>query len=328
MGRRTVVLIVALVLAVLSAVAIWAFLSTVEDDARKDIEEVQVFRSLEFIDRGVLGDNVLDVIVASTENREFLPDNAISSQEQLLATLQGRISLGPISANAVVTTDQWGDPADEILRLSELLEPGMQALSIRPDEVRGVGGFVQPGDRVNVIASTEVDLGPVIDALRAPGARRVFFPDLQESLGLTDEEMVELAEALPTRLQYTKFILQGLLVVGVGEDLTVVQLSEEDDVVTNQVITLALTAEQAEELVFAHEYLSVWLTLVPEGFEPEDTDGARLSDLIDLPEEIIVELRELGLLAALVTGEGEAEPPATTTTTTTTLPSDEGSSGG
>ena len=52
MGRRTVVLVVALLLATISAFAIWNFLTNAEDDAREGLVEVTVFRATELIERG------------------------------------------------------------------------------------------------------------------------------------------------------------------------------------------------------------------------------------------------------------------------------------
>ncbi len=296
MARRTVVLLVALLLAVLSGIAVWAFLDNARDEAREGLIQVPVYRAVEFVPRGAVGEEVLDLFEESTELDGLLPVGAITTREQLEATLAGRVSLGPISANQVVTTELWADPIEEIEGLAELIEPGFQAISIRPDDVRGVSGFVQPGDRVNVIASAEVDISFIVDALRVPAGRAVFFPGLQAQLGLTDEEMVSLADALPVRIDYTQFVLQNLLVLAVGSETAPVVPDEATDAgpLVGEAITLAVTAEEAEQLVFSFENMSTWLTLVPPGFEPEDTLGAELEDVIDLPAQIVEELRGFG----------------------------------
>ena len=43
--------------------------------------------------------------------------------------------------------------------LSGVLTPGMRAVSVRSDEVNGVGGFVLPGDRVDVFVTRTVGTG-------------------------------------------------------------------------------------------------------------------------------------------------------------------------
>ncbi len=302
MGRRTVVLLVALALAAMSAVAIWAFLERAEDDAREGLVEVPVYRAIEFIPRGAQGDVSLELFEESAELDGFLPATAIQTRAQLEATLRGRISLGPISAGQIVTGDLWGDPALEVVGLADLIEEGFQAISIRPDEVRGVGGFVRPGDRVNMIASTEVELELIRSALRTPAARSVFFPGLQARLGLSDEEMLSLAEALPETRKFTEFVLQDLLVLAVGNRTTpaapVADADGTSDVVGAQIITLQVLPADAERLVYVQDFMTSWLTLVPPGFEPVETQGAELEDVVDLPEQLINELRGLGFLAA------------------------------
>lgn len=330
MGRRTLILVVALVLAALSAWAIWAFLSDVEDEARQDLEEVPAFVASEFIPRGSLGEDVVDLFIETTVVLEDLPANAIQSQEQLENTLLGSIALGPISQNQTTTTDQWGDPAGEVQGLSELIEPGFQALSIRPDEVRAVGGFIRPGDHVNLIASTEVDMSVVVAALQTEPSRRLFFPGLQEALGLTDEEMILFAETLPTQLRYTQYVIQDVPVLAVGRAAAGGPTSESTtddglDTAGTEIITLQVTASQAEQIVFTQEYLNTWLTLVPEGFVPEETDGVVLNDLIDLPDVFVDDLQRLGLL---LSGTGSATTTTSTTTTTTTTVPAGGDTGG
>ncbi|TGV78928.1 Flp pilus assembly protein CpaB, partial [Mesorhizobium sp. M00.F.Ca.ET.149.01.1.1] len=39
--------------------------------------------------------------------------------------------------------------------LSNMLSPGMRAVTIRTDEIAGVGGFVTPGDRVDVVLTRD-----------------------------------------------------------------------------------------------------------------------------------------------------------------------------
>lgn len=301
MGRRTVVLVVALLLASISAFAIWNFLTSAEDEAREGLVEQTVFRATELLERGELGSDVLDRFEESTENEDFLPENHIGSAEELARILSGRILLGPISRGQIVTTDLWGDPEDVVSGLSEVIEPGMVAISIRPDEVRGVGGFIRSGDNIGVIASGEIDLSVIIEGLRSPGGRAVFFPTLQEDLELDDDQIVELADALPPKVQFSQIALQNVKVLAVGDearDVEALQPDEGDEVtvVGGQVLTLEVTPEQAERVAFIQEFLTQWIVLEPIDFDPVVTDGAELEDIIDLPQQFLDELEGLGVL--------------------------------
>ncbi|HXX25478.1 MAG TPA: Flp pilus assembly protein CpaB [Pseudolabrys sp.] len=49
--------------------------------------------------------------------------------------------------------------AGERATLSALVRKGMKAVTIRVNDVEGVGGFVQPGDRVDVVLTRQIDKG-------------------------------------------------------------------------------------------------------------------------------------------------------------------------
>jgi pilus assembly protein CpaB len=72
--------------------------------------------------------------------------NAVSSAAQLA----GKYSLISIPTGSVITTPQIS--AGAAASLPTRLPPGMRAVSISIDRVKGVAGLIQPGDRVDVIA--------------------------------------------------------------------------------------------------------------------------------------------------------------------------------
>ncbi len=95
--------------------------------------------------------NVLtpDVLMEVQWPADSVPPGAFHSREALLGTgkrtVLAALAKGePILASRVTGPGQRGS-------LSAAIEEGMEAVSIRVDDVLGVAGFVQPGDRVNVI---------------------------------------------------------------------------------------------------------------------------------------------------------------------------------
>jgi pilus assembly protein CpaB len=48
---------------------------------------------------------------------------------------------------------------DQRATLSALVKPGMKAVTIRVNDVEGVGGFVQPGDHVDVVLTRQIEKG-------------------------------------------------------------------------------------------------------------------------------------------------------------------------
>ena len=62
MGKRTIVLVVALLLAAVSAFSVWRYLDTLEDRVRRDINEVEVYRATQRIATGTSGAEAKDLI--------------------------------------------------------------------------------------------------------------------------------------------------------------------------------------------------------------------------------------------------------------------------
>lgn len=282
MARRTIVLVVALALAGVAAVSVWQFLSNVEEGVREEREYVEVYRTADFIAEGVEGDLVLSQagrIIVSEEERRFLPSSVVGSIEDLQRALSGRVAAGPISANAIITGDQWVPLTVDIKPLAEQIPSGKQAMTISVDDERGVNGFIEPGDRINVIVTIDVELDVIEVGLGTDFGTEPETeadPDAQQQISRT----------------ISRFALQGLPVLAVGSEIrpdaetpttvTVAQagaLPEETQQVRVGLLTLEVTPEQAERLAYVHENGSVWLTLVPPDFVETPTDGITLCTL-------------------------------------------------
>lgn len=89
MGKRTMVLVVALVLAAAAAFSVWAYLGSVENDIKAEIVEVPVFRARSLIASGIEGTLAFEQVEESTENAEFVPPAAIQDRASLDEALAG-----------------------------------------------------------------------------------------------------------------------------------------------------------------------------------------------------------------------------------------------
>ncbi|WP_442753906.1 Flp pilus assembly protein CpaB [Methylocystis sp. JAN1] len=78
-----------------------------------------------------------------------IPEGAFKSIDDLLKDGQ-RVAMAPIAKNEPVLSSRVSGPGEKA-SLSALIEPGMRAVAVRVDDVRGVAGFIQPGDRVDVV---------------------------------------------------------------------------------------------------------------------------------------------------------------------------------
>jgi len=84
-----------------------------------------------------------------------LPTGASATINDLLSGGK-RIVLSAIEVNEPVLSVKITGPGQRAT-LSALVQPGMKAVTIRVNDVDGVGGFVLPGDRVNVALTRQID---------------------------------------------------------------------------------------------------------------------------------------------------------------------------
>lgn len=287
MGRRTLVLVIALLLAGLAAYSIYQFLTNIQAEAEARQERRLVYRAGDFIPEGTGGDLLQSQnrVVESEEAAEWVPVNSIGSLEELQATLANRVAAGPISQGQIITADQWIEVTIDITPLAEIIPQGKQAISLQTDIARGVAGLVEPGDRVNLLVTVELEFRP---ADLVTGLELGFEPAGPASPDETVEE--------PLTKTITRFVLQGLPVLAVGRDIRPsedvpdrVEVPVTDPEVTaaaeepqnRGLFTLEVTPQEAERLVFALEQGSVWFTLVPEDFVVVPTDGVIIENLFE-----------------------------------------------
>lgn len=83
-----------------------------------------------------------------------LPDGAYSSKEELLKDGRRAVLARFARDEPILKTKVTGP--DQRASLSALLEEGKRAVTVRVDDVRGVAGFVLPGDRVDVLLIRQV----------------------------------------------------------------------------------------------------------------------------------------------------------------------------
>ena len=86
-----------------------------------------------------------------------LPAGAFGKIDAVLSEGK-RVVLAPIEVNEPVLAVKITGPGQRAT-LSALVQPGMKAVTIRVNDVEGVGGFVLPGDRVDVVMTRQLDKG-------------------------------------------------------------------------------------------------------------------------------------------------------------------------
>src|SRR6266700_730913 len=90
-------------------------------------------------------DNVSEIPSTSSQ----LPEGAFATKADLLKDGR-RVVLTAIERSEMITRPKVTAPGQRA-SLSVLLEEGQRAVTVRVDDIRGVAGFILPGDRVDVV---------------------------------------------------------------------------------------------------------------------------------------------------------------------------------
>lgn len=172
--------------------------------------------------------------------QDALPQGAVATVSELTAA-GSRVVLSPIEPNEPVLLAKLSGVGGRA-SLSNLLSPGMRAVTIRTDEIAGVGGFITPGDRVDVVLTR--DAGSIAEvAGNARGAS-----------GSTIATEVVVANA-------------RVLTVGQGAD----ERQTGPQVVGS--VTIEVTGDGAQKVALARNVGTLSLALRPAGGDAVSPDG-------------------------------------------------------
>ena len=167
-------------------------------------------------------------------------NGALDSVEPLI----GETTRYPIAAGQQITLAGVGPQSKED-GLAWVVPEGLRALSVEVDEIRGVGGLLLPGDRVDVIAVLTADAAGVDRAVTA----------------LQDIEVLAVAQKTQEPLPLT----EGDNAAEPGPSGSGQQPADAEPQPDARTVTLALTPAQAQELALIQEKGKIWLSLRPFG---------------------------------------------------------------
>jgi pilus assembly protein CpaB len=241
------VAIAAVVLAGAAAYLSYEYAHKADTRAQKNVERVSVLVAKNDISKGTTAAQALNsgLIGSKSVPRGVLPPAAVANA----ADLTDKIAVGSIAKGQFIVTESFVKAA-EVGGFSSTIPKGKEAITITVDSSHGVAGFVQPGDRINVLWT-----GPQGDQKGGvPGA--------------------------PARM--TAFLLPGVKVLAVGE--TTANSAPAEGAATSGeaaganpsssgsqskgLLTLEVTPRQAEQVAHGVSTGTFYVSLNTPGFDP------------------------------------------------------------
>ena len=149
-SRRTAILIVAIAVGIIAVFLIVQYVNNIQKAADENNQLVLAFVATDNISRGTDGGQAYNEkkIEEKTVASQFRPATAIQSKD----AIQGKVAVFTIATGTIIVEGMFVDHTQIIVSFRERLRnKNHVAISIRADTVHGVGGFLVPGDEVNMM---------------------------------------------------------------------------------------------------------------------------------------------------------------------------------
>jgi len=282
MRLRIVLLFVAIILGAVAVVAVIAYINNIKATVEEEVEKVEVLVATQNIPKETPVEILItsEAVVLEAIPRTYLADGVLISMEDY----KGYVVASPINKGEQLTSTRFIKPED--IGLAFIVPDDMLAISIPITEVIGVSNLINIGDMVNVIATFQ-PTEPQVEAIE----ERPEAEEIPEVVGTTPEAEEEIPKIIT---EITKTLLWNVEVLYIGTRQIIIEETEEEGGLLGtqqrreeqaeaiRTITLAVTPEQSEKLVFTEEMGSVWLALLPvDGVEKEETTGQTYDNIFD-----------------------------------------------
>jgi len=234
--RRFLAALAAIVLLVAGTVVLVAYVRGADSRALAGVRSVEVLVADELIPEGTPADEISGMVRTETVPAK----SAVAGRVTDLDALTGRVATVDLLPGEQLLVARFAQPDDLQSAGTVAVPAGLQEVSVLLEPQRAVGGRLAAGDTVGVVVS------------------------------LTFEDGTSATHA----------VLHDVLVTQVQGAPAPVESTEEPETASSGtpapsgslMITFAVSAAQAEAVVFGVEHGTLWLSLEPEGAQTGGTD--------------------------------------------------------
>ena len=222
--RRVVAAVVAVLLAAGAGLVLVQYVNGADERALKGMDGVQVLVVKKPITSGSPAQSLNQQVATKLVPARTLVAGALTS----LSAVSGQVTTSDLVPGEQLLASRFADPASLLPPGQVQVPPGMQEVSVALESQKALGGNLSPGNRVGIIMSTDKD------------------------------------DKVPARSQT---ILHQVLVsrvsgANVPTDAKDAK-ADESPAAETVVVTFAVSAHDAEKLVYAANYGKPWLSLEP-----------------------------------------------------------------
>jgi pilus assembly protein CpaB len=236
-SKRSMILIVALLIGGVAAFALYNYVNGVEDKALQGTAQVTVYWVQAPISANTLGDQVITskMIVTKQVPVSVRPPTAITD----LSTIRGKVAKTDLAIGQIVVPGMFVDQTEAASTWTERLPVDRVAIQVSLDQTRGLVGMLEPGDHVSAL---------VMDSCA------------------TDSKDTDCAGAVGQTIRY---LYSNLEVLNIGSGTASAPTGDSKTEVAptaSPIITFSVPFDAARRIAAASDKL--WLVLEPKDFVP------------------------------------------------------------
>jgi len=255
-SRRTVILILAVVLGAFAGLGLWNYVRSVEGGVYDEAQPSKIWVVQEKIPKGTTAEQALaqGQIVESEIPARFRPTTAVVDPA---AELGGLVAITDLPINQPIVAGNFVPPSVANSGVVDrLAQSGMATVTIYLSKQDVVANMLEPGDVVNVLAVTEqTDKITIIDN----------DGEISDSLAFVDEEDES------TFVRNARYVYQAAEVLAIDQALSPDLGADPAVAAANAgdrgMVTLAVPPE-AVQMILNIGVENIYLSLVPPTYEP------------------------------------------------------------
>lgn len=156
MNRRTVLLIVAVIIAMLGTALVFLYVRGADQRAEDRFDTVDVLTAVAPIEPG---ETIEDAATAGKLSLEAVAqDDLLPNAQTSIEAISGSVATTRVYAGEQIISDKFGTEVESTNALS--IPKGMMAVSVNLTDTARVAGFVNPGTEVAIFLNGNDDSGP------------------------------------------------------------------------------------------------------------------------------------------------------------------------
>ena len=288
-SRRTLILIAAVVVGVISAFLVFNYVNSADDRARANAREVDILKVQSDIQKGLSGREAVQQgkIVHAKIPAEFRPQTAITDE----SIIADKVAVANYTTGQILVDGMFADAIDNQItfagRVSDqcgAVDPATNkpeqcvAVTVSVDQVHGVAGVIVPGDLVNLMVIPDAyncksgDNGkPLHDSA---DQQVVTNPDGAGQPGVPNNGGVTICNPARVLYQAVKVLFVDKTAVPQPGEVTSTGTNtatpngQAQTSVNTGLITLEVPAK-ASQLIASVSPDKIYLTLLPQNYTPE-----------------------------------------------------------